>query len=131
MTTMLWAIVASVAILFILVNLQGALVPRYQGLKWGLGGRDAPVDKPALQGRADRTVSNHIESMLMFIPLAFIAHLLGLDGKLISWGAGLYVIGRIGFIPAYLGAWYGVRSLFWFIGVVGTVFIFVKIVMGA
>ena len=131
MSALLWAVFASVAILFVLINFQGALVPKYQGLKWGLGGRDAAVEKAEIQGRATRTVQNHIEGMMMFVPLALLAHLLGLDGKLIVWGSWLYVIGRIGFVPAYLGGWYGVRSLFWFFAVVGTVLIAAKILMHA
>lgn len=68
MSILLWSIFGSVTILFMLINFQGGLVPKYQGLKWGLGGRDAPVDKADIQGRADRTVQNHIEGMLLYIP---------------------------------------------------------------
>lgn len=131
MSIMFWAVLASVIILFLLVNFQGALVPKYQGLKWGLGGRDAPMERPDIQGRADRTVRNHIESMLMFVPLAMMAHILGLDGKLITWGAWLYIIGRIGFAPAYLGGWFGVRSMFWALGITGTILVFARILIHA
>ncbi len=129
MSFMLWTIVTSVAILFFVLMYQGGLVPRYQSLKWGLGPRDEPHEKTPIQGRAARTVQNHMEGMLLYIPLAFIAHSLGLSGQLILWGGWLYVIGRIGFVFCYLGGVYALRSAFWGIGLLGTLLVFAKIIM--
>ena len=131
MSFMLWTVVASVVILFVVLMYQGGLVPRYQGLKWGLGPRDEPREKSARQGRVARTLQNHMEGMLMYVPLALIAHLLGLSGNLIIWGGWLYVIGRTGFVFAYLGGIYALRSAFWGVALLGTIFVFAKIVMGA
>ena len=68
----LQAVAYSSLILFVLILVQGTLVPLNQGFAWGLGSRDAKRDSTALQARASRTIANHIEGMLLFVPFAFL-----------------------------------------------------------
>ncbi|MEO1553763.1 MAG: MAPEG family protein [Pseudomonadota bacterium] len=117
----LQAVVLTTLILFILLMLQGTLVPLNQGLAWGLGSRDAAQDKSAFQARTARTIANHVEGMLLFVPLALIVERLQLSSTVTDWGAGLYLGGRIAFAPLYLlGAPY-LRSAAWGISVLGIV----------
>ena len=110
-------------ILFILLNYQGALVPIYQGFAWGLGSRDEPKDKTALQNRTARTVANHIEGMMLFVPLTLIVELGGLSSGLTVLGAGLYAAGRAAFAPLYLMGVAYLRSLAWGVSVLGIMLI--------
>ena len=110
-------------ILFGLLMYQGALVPIYQGFAWGLGSRDAPKDKTNLQNRAARTVANHIEGMMLFVPLVLIVELADLSSVLTVWGAGLYAVGRLAFAPLYLMGVPFLRSLVWGVAVTGIMLI--------
>ena len=119
----LQAVGATTLILFLLLMYQGALVPIYQGFAWGLGSRDAPKDKAALQERAARTVANHIEGMMLFVPLVLIVELAALSSSLTILGAWLYIIGRLAFAPFYLLGVPYLRSLVWGVAVGGIMLI--------
>lgn len=117
----LQAIVYSVLILFVLLMIQGALVPLNQGLAWGLGSRDAERDSTALQARARRTIANHIEGMLLYVPLAILIEMTGLSSSLTIWGAGLYLAGRVAFAPFYMFGVPYLRSAAWGVAILGTI----------
>ena len=112
-------VAAAALILFLVIGVQGALVPFNQGLGWGLGSRDEEKAKSNLQGRATRTVANHIESMALFIPLALIVVISDLSTELTVLGAGLYAIGRAVYAPLYLLGVPYLRTLAWALGVIG------------
>lgn len=115
----LQAVVYTTLILFLLLFYQGALVPINQGFAWGLGSRDAPIDKTALQNRAARTIANHIEGMLIFVPLVMVIEMADVASGLTSLGAALYLIGRVAFAPLYLLGVAYLRSLMWGVSVLG------------
>lgn len=112
-------VVATTLILFVLLLVQGALVPLNQGLGWGLGNRDEARDKSSFQARAARTVANHIEGMCLFVPLALVVVLADMSSQLTVWGAGIYVLGRLAFMPLYLLGVPYLRSFAWGISVAG------------
>ena len=117
------ALFGATVILFLLLMIQGGLVPANQGLKWGLGPRNEPREASALQGRVARIIANHIESMLMFAPLVFILYAADVSSPLINWGAGLYLIGRTAFAIIYLIGIPVMRSAVWAIGLLGTLMV--------
>ena len=123
----LQAVVLTTLILFILLLLQGSLVPLNQGFAWGLGSRDAPRDKTAVQDRAARTIANHIEGILLYVPLALIVERLQLSSVLTVWGAGLYLGGRVAFAPFYLLGVPYLRSAAWGVAVLGTIILAVPV----
>ena len=116
-------VVATTLILLVLLVIQGGTVPLNQGLIWGLGSRDAPKEKSAFQGRAARTVSNHIEGMLLFVPLALVIVAAEASTSLTALGAGLYVAGRLAYAPLYLLGVPYLRSAAWAVAVTGTLII--------
>lgn|SRR3990167_1182996 len=105
-----WSIAALALMLLAVTLIQGGLVPVTQGLRWGLGSRDEPLEKSALQGRFARVVQNHIEAMLMYIPLMSLAVLLERTNSLTEVSAWLVIIGRTAFIPFYIFGIFGLRS---------------------
>lgn len=113
-------VVATTLILLVLLVIQGGLVPLNQGFAWGLGSRDAPKDKTAFQNRAARTVSNHVEGMLLFVPLAIVIVMADVSTSLTVWGAGLYAAGRLAYAPLYLMGVPFLRSAAWGVAVTGT-----------
>ncbi|SIO12225.1 Uncharacterized conserved protein, MAPEG superfamily [Parasphingorhabdus marina DSM 22363] len=85
-----------------LVMLQGGLVPGRQGFAWGLGSRDELPEKSIFQRRVDRTVANHGQAMLMFVPLLVLGELAGISNDMTRFAAGLFLTGRLFFAPLYL-----------------------------
>ena len=125
----LQAVFGSVAILFALLMIQGALVPVNQGFGWGLGSRDGKPEYTTLQMRASRTVANHIEGMLLFVPLIMIVEFAGLSSQLTIWGAGLYLVSRLAVAPLYLLGVADLRSLVWGVALLGTMLIGFEVAM--
>ncbi|MEM7330396.1 MAG: MAPEG family protein [Pseudomonadota bacterium] len=121
MSIELQAVMGTTLILFVLLMLQGTLVPLNQGFTWGLGSRDAVREKTAMQGRTARTIANHIEGMLLFVPMALIVEQLQLSSTLTVWGAGLFLFGRIAFTGFYLMGIAYLRSAAWAVAVLGIV----------
>ncbi len=119
MSIELQMVVGAVGILFLLLMYQGALVPLNQGFGWGLGSRDGKPDYTDMQGRASRTIANHIEGMLLYVPLVLVIELTSLSSSLTVWGAGLYLGGRLAYAPLYLLGVPYLRSLAWGISLLG------------
>ena len=120
----LQAVVWTTVILVALIGFQGALVPVNQGLGWGLGSRDEAREKTALQARTARTVANHIEGMLVFVPLALVVTISDISSTTLTiWGAGLYLLGRVLFAPLYLLGVPYLRSLVWGVSLIGILMI--------
>lgn len=119
MSIELWSIAALALILLIVTALQGALVPAVQGLQWGLGSRDEPLEKSAMQGRFARTVQNHAEAMLIYIPLMALVLVLERTSEWTAIAAWLVIGGRLAFVPLYLLGVFALRSLAYGAAMVG------------
>lgn len=115
----LQSVVWTSLILLALIMIQGTLVPLNQGFGWGLGSRDAKRETTVLQARTSRTVANHIEGMLIFVPLVIVSEIAGLNSMLTQIGAGLYLAGRVLFAPLYLMGVAYLRSAAWGVSLLG------------
>ena len=114
-----WSIAVLALLLLAITAVQGSLVPATQGLAWGLGSRDDPREKSALQKRFDRTVQNHIEAMLMYIPPMGLVLWLGRTDTSTEIAAWLIMVGRVTFIPCYLLGIFGLRSVAYALSMIG------------
>lgn len=74
-----------------------------------------------MQGRAARTVANHIEGMMLFIPLVVIIEMSNLASSLTAVAAVLYLVGRVAYAPLYLMGVPYLRSLAWAVSLTGIV----------
>lgn len=92
---------------------------RVAGVKDALGGRDAPPSMPVLGARAQRAHANLLEGLLFFLPLALLLEMKGLAEGLPATGALVWVVARVLYVPAYLTAVPGVRTVVWLISLVG------------
>lgn len=127
MSFMLCTVVWTVIILFVVITVQSTAGTLHNGLKWGVGARDTSKDATVFQGRANRTVSNHIEGMLLYVPLALVAHAMGLEGDMIVKGGWLYLIGRAIYPLTYWTGLPWARTLIWFVSIVGTLVVLFQI----
>ena len=110
-----------VAVLLGFVQLAWAAIAarRQQGLKWARGPRDEERPVTGVAARLDRAFRNYMETFPLFA-VAMIADLTAeKTGFLTWWGALLFVGARIVYVPLYAAGTPGIRSLVWFVSVIG------------
>ena len=115
----LWVLALTALMLLVLYLIQGGYTT-FTAPQWGVGARDGSRDPSVFAGRAERTVRNHIEALMVFAPLVLVADAAGVSNSLTIWGAGLFLGARLAFVPAYLLGIPVLRTLIWFAGVIGT-----------
>ena len=85
-------------------------------LKGIVGNRDDPPELSVISGRLDRAKNNMQESLPIFLALALLALIKGIDGE-VSRAALLFLIARFLYVPAYVSGIPLLRSLIWLTGV--------------
>ncbi|WP_182087257.1 MAPEG family protein [Aureimonas sp. ME7] len=112
----------SVVLLFVQIMLQGQLATRERGTDWNAGARDGEA-KPlgTYAGRAARCLSNFQETYPAFVALALGLAVSGRTGGIGEWGAILWFVARIVYVPLYLAGIPYIRSLVWLGSVLGLV----------
>jgi uncharacterized MAPEG superfamily protein len=89
-----------------------------RGARYVMSNRSVAPDMAGFFGRASRTLSNNIESALMYIPPVLLLLILGRTSFATQAAAAIYVAARCAFSIAY---WLGlapIRSLAWLTGMI-------------
>jgi len=88
------------------------------GADYVVSDRSVPPDIAGFVGRATRTLSNNIESALMYVPPVLIV--IGVDGaaELSHYTAWIYILARLIFSFSYWLRVQVVRSLAWLVGMI-------------
>lgn len=120
-----------VAVLIGLVHLLAAGLAglSQRGLKWSVGPRDEPLETTGVAARLERAFANFRESFPMFAVAVLVAYLGGRFGVVTAIGAGLYVGGRIAFLPLYALGVPWVRSIAWGLSLTGIVLTLLALVV--
>jgi len=110
---------ASSLLLIIMIGVQAFLGAMHQGIIPLIGSRDSLKDDNVVIGRAKRANQNMIEALVIFTPLVLVAAQTNSLNATTALGAALFFWGRAAFAPLY---WIGVawlRTLVWFVSVIG------------
>ena len=110
----------SVLLGFIHIVLASHSASLQRGYRWTASARDdcvAPLSGPA--ARLARALANFCETFPFFAALAIAVVLAGRTGSVSEWGAGLYLAGRIVYLPLYAFGVPLVRSLAWNVSAAG------------
>ncbi len=102
--------------------LPSAIMSREVGpevMHYAGGPRDYPLKLTKNAGRALRALHNMNEAMFVFLPLSLLAVHFGLDSGLALWGAVVFLLARIAYVPAYITAIGLTRSIVWTVGHIG------------
>jgi uncharacterized MAPEG superfamily protein len=112
-----------------LVQLMWAAVAarRQQDLTWAAGPRDEPMPISGVAARLDRALRNYLETFPLFATAVIAAYLAAKLGPLTLWGSALYVIARAIYVPVYAAGIPRLRSLVWFVAMVGLVMVVVAL----
>lgn len=92
-------------------------VPGY--LRWNTGPRDEPFDVGPIPGRLRRAFANFMETYVFFAVIVIALSLVHRSDALSVWGARIYLIARIAYIPCYAFAISYVRSFVWVVSLAG------------
>jgi uncharacterized MAPEG superfamily protein len=93
-----------------------------RGYRWTASSRDAQVPPlTGVAGRLERALANLVETFPVFVAAVLLVHVLGREGTLSAWGAGLYFSARLVYVLLYAMGVPLLRSMVWNIAFVGIV----------
>ena len=129
MTTELHVLAWTLVLALVQVLLPSVLRSRETGIGYNGGPRDTPAAPPGkLTGRLMRAQANLFETLPVFAIAILIAHLAGREGTLTLWGAWLYVVARVIYVPLYAAGIPFLRSLVWLVSLFGIILVLVPII---
>jgi len=98
-------------------------------LKLLVGSRDNPPDMTLVAARMDRAKNNLMEAMPLFLALALLALVKGVDTEsCVTNGAMLFLAARVLYVPAYAGGLPWFRSLLWIAANAGLVMMLLPLI---
>ncbi len=117
MILLLWAVVLT--FVQMLIAAQGAFMQ--VGLPMLAANRENFPALTGWAGRAQRAHRNMIENMVLFTALVFLVIAAGKGNQMTVLGAELFFWARVAYALIYLGGFPWVRTLAWFVSVIGMV----------
>ncbi len=117
-------LVASAALLFVLIMIQAQARISAEGLQRMAGNRDDLGQPTGFSARAKRTVENHIEGLVMFTAFVLAAVLAHRTNAWTALGAQIFFYSRLAHAALYLVGTPWLRSLAFMAGVAGMALIF-------
>ena len=91
-----------------------------RGYRWTASARDGAVAPlSGVAGRLARALANFCETFPLFAALALAVVVAGRTGAVSQWGAGLYIAGRVLYLPLYAFGVPLARSLAWNVSALG------------
>ena len=98
------------------------------GIQYAASARDdLPKPEGEVLGRAERALKNFQETWLAFVILALVAQLADRGDTVVFWGAVVYLVGRVVYLPLYLWGVFAIRSLVWNVATIGLAIMFLGI----
>ena len=97
------------------------------GVEFANGPRDHEPPQETLTARADKALRNFLETYALFIALAVATELSGRSDAFTQWGAMIWFVARIVYLPLYLTGVQNIRSLVWFISFIGLILLFIGV----
>ncbi|MGC1301767.1 MAG: MAPEG family protein [Caulobacteraceae bacterium] len=120
MTTELTLLGWTLVLAIVQILAPGLYRNRETGVAYNAGPRDEPAPPMGVvTGRLKRAQANLFETLPLFAAAILIAHVAGREGAATLWGAWLYLVARVVYIPLYAFGVPMVRSAVWSVGLFG------------
>ncbi|WP_341678029.1 MAPEG family protein [Niveibacterium sp. SC-1] len=117
-----WTLVLALVQIF---AAAGARTVEY-GVKWDLGARDSePRPLGPVAARLLRAQANLFETLPLFVAAVLLVSVAQRTGPLTYWGALIYLIARVVYVPLYAAGVAVLRTLVWLISLVGLLMLIV------
>lgn len=128
MTTELKLLAWTLVLALVQIMIPSQLRNKETGTAYNASPRDDPGPPVGvLTGRFQRAQRNLYETLPLFGFAVLLAHAGGREGALTLWGAWIYLIGRIVYVPLYAAGIPYVRSIVWLISFVGFVLVLLAV----
>ncbi|MGE0734968.1 MAG: MAPEG family protein [Alphaproteobacteria bacterium] len=124
LTLLIWS--AALTVIQMLIAATGATFQ--VGLPKLAGNRDDVPACTGWAGRAQRAHRNMLENLVLFAILVLAVHLLNKSSPTTVLGAQLFFWGRVAYALVYLAGIPWLRTVVWFVSMVGLVMIFLKLI---
>jgi uncharacterized MAPEG superfamily protein len=118
----------SVLLAFVQVLIAAAAANQVVGLNTLAGNREGMTEMPGFAGRARRAHLNMIENLVLFGALVLIAAVAQKANAMTALGAAIFFWGRLAYAAIYLIGVPWLRTLAWFVSVIGMVIIFLQLI---
>lgn len=93
------------------------------GNRYTVGARDEDLKPAGVAGRLDRAQRNFLETFAVFVAAVLMVEHLDRAGPLSAWGSGLYLAGRVLFLPLYAAGVPWLRTFSWNAATLGLVLV--------
>jgi uncharacterized MAPEG superfamily protein len=120
---LVWA--AALTVVQVLVAVMGAF--NQVGLMRLVGNREDMPKMTGWAGRAERAHLNMLQNLVLFAALVLVAVATGKTNDVTLLGAQLFLWGRVAYAIIYLAGLPWLRTLSWFVSVIGLVLIFAQL----
>jgi uncharacterized MAPEG superfamily protein len=117
----------SVILTFVQVLIAAAGANQQVGLTTLAGNREALPAPSGWAGRAKRAHLNMLENLVLFAALVLIAEVANKDNAMTALGAAIFFWARLAYAVIYVAGIPWVRTLAWFVSVIGMAMIAVQL----
>ena len=100
-------------------------------LKGIVGNRDVQPEPSVIAGRLDRAKNNLLEALPIFISLVVLALTRGGNQEAEAYGALVFLVARVIYVPAYISGIPWLRSLVWLVSMFGLLMMALPIIDGS
>lgn len=129
MTIELYALMAAVVLGLVHITLASFAFKAQVGNRYTVGARDEGLLPTGIAARLYRANANFLETFPYFAVCVLVVHVVGASGLLSQIGCGLYLAGRILYLPLYAAGLPWVRSFSWNAATLGLVLVGVQTVV--
>jgi len=127
MTFVSWCLLGAVALGIVHVSADSFSFKAQVGNDYTLGPRDEPKEREGMAGRLHRAARNYTENLALFVAAVVLVQSAGVTHVLVDWGAGLWLGGRVAYLPGYASGIKWVRTVFWQVAMIGVVLMVVSL----
>ncbi|MFT7460287.1 MAG: putative MAPEG superfamily protein [Planctomycetota bacterium] len=119
----LWILIAATFWGLVHLTFAALFFKAQVGNKYTMGSRDEQIQPAGIAARFYRAQWNFLETYPFFAVCVMIVFITNSAGSLSYWGAWLYLVGRVLFLPFYAADLPWLRSLAWNIATLGLVLV--------
>ncbi|MFN3512323.1 MAG: MAPEG family protein [Phenylobacterium sp.] len=126
MSIELWCLFLAMALGLVHLSAASFAFKAQVGNRYSVGSREEGLAPTGLAGRLDRAQRNFLETFAIFAAAVLMVEMLNEGGWLSAWGAGIYLAGRVLFLPLYAAGLPWVRTFSWNAATLGLVMVMIE-----
>ena len=123
----LWCLFAAMALALVHLSAASFAFKAQVGNRYTVGARDEDLRPSGVAARLDRAQRNFMETFPVFAAAVLTVEHLDATGELSHWGAMIYLVGRILFLPLYAMGIPWLRTFSWNAATLGLVLVMAQI----